>query len=463
MVKKLIYLLFIVIALQLISCANELPPPGGDEDLIPPEVVQITPKPNSTNFTGKSIVIEFDDYIDRRSFTDALFISPKPKSEMEINYSGTSVEIFFPDGLEINKTYTFNIGKELKDVRRGNKLTQPIQFAISTGPQIDKGQLSGKVYAEEYTGIVILAYRLTSQKNTIDPQTDEADFITQVDENGNYKYFNLPDGNFRVLALKDEDRNQLLDENFEDIYVSIGDVEISQTTPVTGIDFMAENFGVIIGSNDFYTLLSADTMDFIYSSIKDNAKEITPDYTFYFYFKNNVISRQNISDNFTIRDTTSGETYQPVFNWINDSLLEVFPVNKFRYGSNLKIEINLLNTSLQYLYAKTFSVIEESSTGKVNGEVRNIIFPESSVYVRLYKNNNKFVYYSKLVDGSGIFNFNNVAEGEYTVFSFIDQNNDGVYFRGTVNPFKPSERFIVYSWDMKVRGTWSVDNVFIQF
>ena len=463
MIKKLIHLSSLIIALQLISCANELPPPGGDEDLTPPGIVQITPKPNSTNFTGKSIVIEFDEYIDRRSFTDALFISPKPKSEMVVNYSGTSVEIVFPDGLEKNKTYTFYIGKELKDVRRGNKLTQPIQFAISTGSQIDKGQLSGKVYSDDYTGIVVLAYRLISQNNTIDPESDEADFITQVDENGNYKYLNLPDGNFRVLALRDEDRNLLLDENFEEIYVSTGDVEINQVTPVTGVDFMAENFGITIGSSDFYSLLSADTMGFIYSSIKNNTREVIPDYTFYFYFKDNELSKQSISDNFTIRDTASCVTYQPVLNWINDSLLEVFPVNKFRFGSNLKIEINLLNTNLQYFYTKNFSVIEESSTGKVNGEVKNIISPESSVYVRLYKNNNMFVYYSKLVNGSGSFNFNSVAEGEYTVFSFIDENNDGEYFKGTLNPFKPSERFVVYSRDLKVRGTWSVDNVFIQF
>ncbi len=463
MVKKLIHLLLFVISLQLYSCANELPPPGGDEDLTPPGVVQITPKPNSTNFSGKSIIIEFDEYIDRRSFIDALFISPKPKSEYEINYSGTSVEIYFPDGLEKNKTFTFYIGKELKDVRRGNKLNQPIQFAISTGPQIDKGQLSGKVYSEDYTGIVILAYRLTSANNTIDPETDEADFITQVDEEGSYKFLNLPDGLFRVVALRDEDRNLLLDENFEESYISNGDAEISQTSPVTGLDFLAESFGVEIGSSDFYSLLSADTMGYIYSSVKNNAKEIIPDYTFYYYFKNNELSRQTITNNFSIRDTSSGEIYQPVLNWINDSLLEVFPVNRFRFGSNLIAEINLLSTSLRYLYSLKFSVIEESSTGKVSGSVQNVIFPEASVYVRLYKNNNKFVYYSKKMEGDVAFNFANVAEGEYTVFAFIDENNDGEFFRGSINPFKPSERFIVYSRNLKVRGTWSVDNLFIRF
>src|SRR5690606_37097562 len=182
--KRILQYLFLISScICFLSCANELPPPGGDEDISPPVVMKITPRENTVNFSGKSIVIEFDEYVDRRSFQDALFISPQPKSEVEINYSGKEVEIYFPDGLESNRTYTIYIGKTLKDVRRGNPLAEPIQFAISTGSKIDKGKLTGKVYAENYNDIFILAYRLNGSE-TVDPAVRIADFISQVDTGG---------------------------------------------------------------------------------------------------------------------------------------------------------------------------------------------------------------------------------------------------------------------------------------
>jgi hypothetical protein len=451
-----------IISVMLYSCANELPPPGGDEDLTPPVVVNISPRPNSVNFSGNTIRIEFDEYIDRRSFQDALFISPTPKSEIEINYGGKDVEIVFTEGLEPNRTYTIYVGKELKDVRRGNKLNEPIQFAISTGPKLDKGKLSGKVYSEEYTGVVILAYKLQGNAEP-DPETEVADFISQVNIDGNFSFLNLPEGNYRIFALRDDDRNLLLNNEFDKIYMTTGDHEVSDTKEVRGVDFLMEEFAPEIGDNEFYSLLNPDTANSIYTSIPKTRSEIPPDYTFYFYFPGGKLSRTDVTENVTVKDSASGQTYRPVFNWLNDSLLEMFFTDKFAYGSSIQIDFNLLNTSLKYFYSVQFSVLEQSSAGKVNGSVRNTYDPGHSAVVKLYNNNNKFINYTTAVRGDSTFSFPIVAEGIYTMFSFIDSDDNGRYSGGEVKPFKPAEKFIVYSKDMKVRGTWSVDNVFLTF
>lgn len=460
--RYIIPAILIILSSLLYSCANELPPPGGDEDTAPPVVINISPKPNSVNFSGNTIRIQFDEYVDRRSFQDALFISPKPKSDIEINYGGKDVEIVFTDGLEANKTYTVYIGKELKDVRRGNKLNEPIQFAFSTGPVIDKGKLFGKVYSEEYSGVVILAYKLHGSDEP-DPETQIADFISQVNTNGEYSFLNLPDGKYRLFALKDDDRNLLYNGEFDDIYMTSADYVVSDLDEVKGVDFLMEEFAPEIGSADFLSLLTPDTAKYIYTSISSGKSEIPPDYTFYFYLPNNKLTRSEITGSVLVKDTASGEIYKPVFNWLNDSLLEMFFVDKFRFGSTVQIDFDLENTSLRYFYRLVFKVLDQSSIGKLSGDVKGV--PESSnpVVIRLFNNNNKFINYLGRTNGNANFNFPSVAEGIYTMFAFIDKDDDGRYFGGELKPFKPAERFIVYSTDLKVRGTWSVDNVFLTF
>lgn len=456
------YLCLVLIGIIITSCANQLPPPGGDEDVSPPVVLKITPSENTVNFSGKSIVIQFDEYVDRRSFQDALFISPKPKSDVEINFSGTEVEIFFPDGLEPNRTYTIYIGKTLKDIRRGNPLAEPIQFAISTGSKIDRGRVTGKVYAENYNDIVILAYRLDGLSE-VDPATTVADFISQVDTGGTYSFLNLPEGKFRVFAMDDNDRNLLYDKEFDKIYMTTQDFDISDSKSASNVDFLTEQLGMNIGSESFYEILTTDTAGYIYSSISNGAKEISSDYRFYFYFPDNKLSRLDIANNVTIADTSSGQTYRPVFNWLNDSLLELFSAEKFQFGSTIEIKFDFRNTPLNYFYSLTFSVIEESSSGRISGRVTNVGYPGSPVWVRVYNNVNKFISYSAKVYSDTTFTFPDVVEGSYTVFSFVDVNDDGEYYYGQANPFIPAEKFIIYSTDLKVRGTWSVDNVFLSF
>lgn len=461
--KRILQYLFLISScICFLSCANELPPPGGDEDISPPVVMKITPRENTVNFSGKSIVIEFDEYVDRRSFQDALFISPQPKSEVEINYSGKEVEIYFPDGLESNRTYTIYIGKTLKDVRRGNPLAEPIQFAISTGSKIDKGKLTGKVYAENYNDIFILAYRLNGSE-TVDPAVRIADFISQVDTGGTYSFLNLPEGKFRVFAMDDNNRNLLFDKEFDKIYMTTGDFEVSDSKSAVNVDFLAEKLGMEVGSDELYALLRPDTAGYVYSSIPDGVKEIPPDYRFYFYFPNNKLTRLDIADNVSIIDTATGQSYRPVFNWLNDSLLEIFTAENLRFGITARIKFDFRNTTLNYFYSLKFSVTEESSSGRIMGRVINKGYPGSPVWIRLYNNTNKFISYSTKVYSDTTFSFPNILEGSYTVFSFVDLNDDGEFYYGQVNPFKPAEKFIIFSEDLKVRGTWSVDNVFLNF
>jgi len=196
--------------LFVFGCANQLPPSGGEDDTSSPKVLKIFPLPNSLNYSGNSISIEFDEYIDRRSFKDALFISPKPMGELNYNWSGKKVEIEFPNNLLKNTTYTFVVGKGLKDIRN-NSITAPIQFAFSTGVSIDNGKINGKVYAQKSDNLMIFAYINKGINDSLmNPINKFPDFFSQVNENSQFYFNHLPQGKFRLFALKDNNKNLLL-------------------------------------------------------------------------------------------------------------------------------------------------------------------------------------------------------------------------------------------------------------
>lgn len=156
-----VYIFSLCILASFQGCANQQPPPGGDDDKVPPKIKSLYPLPNSTNFKDNEIIIGFDEYVDRRSFTDAFFVSPKPKGEISYSWSGKEVTVKFEKGLEKNKTYLFVVGKLFKDVRN-NSLSEPIQFAVSTGSTIDKGKVSGKIYGNNFEKVYVFAYKFTT-------------------------------------------------------------------------------------------------------------------------------------------------------------------------------------------------------------------------------------------------------------------------------------------------------------
>ena len=117
--------------LYIVGCANQQPPGGGDVDKTPPKVKSVSPKPNTVNYRGNSITIDFDEYIDRRSFQDAFRISPQYKGDITYDFSGKSVEVKFDksfDKINSNKTFVVNINSGLTDIH-GNAITEPINFA----------------------------------------------------------------------------------------------------------------------------------------------------------------------------------------------------------------------------------------------------------------------------------------------------------------------------------------------
>ncbi|MBL7129546.1 MAG: hypothetical protein ISS16_11260, partial [Ignavibacteria bacterium] len=311
--------------------------------------------------------------------------------------------------------------------------------------------------------VVILAFILTSEnENDIDPSKKVADYVIQVNSTGDYAFENLPPKKFRLFALKDYDRNLLYDKGFDEIAVLSQDLFVNDTIKINNADFLLEDLKPDITSNEFLNQLVKDSIDFIYSSVKNNDKKIPVDNRFYFYFKNNDLSKLDLVNNIQLVDTISEKSYKPVFNWYSDSLLEIFSIDKFKNSSVIKLIIDLQNTKRKYLFELLFKVAGEKEYGEVSGKVVDRDTLNAPIYIDLFNKDNPLVNYSRNIENDSLFVFEDVFEGVYRLFSFIDEDNDGVFDRGNYFPFKPSERFIIYP-DINLNGGWSVDNVYIRF
>lgn len=456
--------LLIFLTVFIISCANQLPPSGGDDDKTPPKILSISPKPNTVNFKDNKVVFRFDEYVDRRSFLESFFISPKPKGEIMFDWSGKEVEVEFSKALDKNKTYLVIIGKDLRDVRGSNTLESPLSFAFSTGSKIDKGNISGLVFSDNNDRVKILAYLKegkTAEK--LNPEKAVPDYILQVSPDGSFELQNLPPGSYRIFAVSDEDRNNLFDKDLDKIGIPSDDYKLTADSTISNLNFLLKDFEINKNAVGFSKGFNADSINYIYSNISDGEKNIPPDYRLYFNFRNNDLSKSDIVNNFTITDSAANKTYRLVFNWINDSLLEVFSTERFSLSSNLKLKIELGNTSKKYSYERDISVAPSGSFGKVSGKILSEEELVSTVYIKLYNIDNKFITYSLSITDTVDFIFNEVVEGNYVLFAFMDENSDGKYSKGNHFPFTTAEKFIIFEQQIKVKGAWNVENVFIKF
>jgi uncharacterized protein (DUF2141 family) len=204
------FTLFIVSLLYLLAignagCGQIGMPTGGPKDSIPPRLVSASPKLKSTNVTGKTITLTFNEYVDLKEPQTNVLISPLPKKQPLIDFKLKTVTIKIKDTLLPNTTYSINFGNAIVDNNEGNPLKDFV-YVFSTGSHIDSFTLSGKVIIAE-TGnadstLLALLYHKTDDSAV---QKRKPDYIARLDGDGHFTFVNLPAGIFNVYALKDGD------------------------------------------------------------------------------------------------------------------------------------------------------------------------------------------------------------------------------------------------------------------
>lgn len=206
------YIVFggILTTLLLASCANRgQGPQGGPRDSIPPVVMKETPLNGTLNFTGKEIVVQFDEYIQLDDVQKNVLISPPQQTPPEVKAIGKKLSVVFQEDLIDSTTYTLDFGPAICDYNEKVPLEGYV-FSFSTGDVIDSLAISGKLYDAATLNpmpfvIVGIHRNLSDSALSTIPFTR----ITRTDSEGNFIIHNITAGTYRLYALNDISRDYI--------------------------------------------------------------------------------------------------------------------------------------------------------------------------------------------------------------------------------------------------------------
>ena len=203
---------FIVIVAIAYSCATPSSPTGGPPDREGPKIVSTEPETGTTNFSKREIIFHFSEFVNRGSITNEITVEPDVGIDYSLDWGRKSLSIEFESALPELTTLIVTIGTGLSDTN-GNKLAAPKKVAVSTGPEIDQGELQGRILdaqtGEGNEGNKILLYR--SPVNL----EERANYTAETDTAGIFQFSYLRQGSYKVFWVDDRNRNRIWEPDRE--------------------------------------------------------------------------------------------------------------------------------------------------------------------------------------------------------------------------------------------------------
>ena len=202
--KYYIYLWMVLAALCLRACANKgIGPQGGPKDTTPPEILNVTPANGSVNFSGNTIVIQCNEYLQMKDAANQVLMSPPQRRAPIVKALGKKVVVTFEEPLRDSTTYLIDFGKSICDLNEGNPI-ESYAYAFSTGSEIDTLQMSGVlVHAENLNPMSDVLIGLHDDLRDSAFLNKVFVSIARTDEKGHFTLRNLHAGKYHIYALND--------------------------------------------------------------------------------------------------------------------------------------------------------------------------------------------------------------------------------------------------------------------
>lgn len=204
--RTLKVLAFPVLGWLLHSCATPTAPQGGPVDETPPQLIEEESTPNlQTNFEKQTIELTFDEWVILEKVRDEVIISPPLATDPEYKLKRRTVQVIFPDTVDLreNVTYTINFGEAVKDLNEKNP-ADDLRFVFSTGPYIDSLSISGRV-VDIQTGEPVEKVLVMLYDNLADSvvYTERPFYFGKTNKEGRFTINNIREGTYKGFALND--------------------------------------------------------------------------------------------------------------------------------------------------------------------------------------------------------------------------------------------------------------------
>lgn len=239
--RKPFYIVITCLSLLFWRCAQVMPLNGGERDTQAPKLLESIPKNASLNFTGRTIELKFDEYVQVRDIANQLVVTPQTKEMPLVEALGKRITIKFNEELLPNTTYRLFFGNAIADMHEGN-LFSNFEFVFSTGNTIDSLFVKGKV---------INAFNLKPEKEVTVGlyKNNESDsvvfkkkplYFTKTADDGSYKLSYLPKSSFKIFGFWDKNKNLLFDGGEESIAFNDSIIETATDTVINMKTFKDE-------------------------------------------------------------------------------------------------------------------------------------------------------------------------------------------------------------------------------
>jgi hypothetical protein len=211
------------VVLFVANCARTGRPEGGPKDEDAPLMVNSIPPYNTVKFDKKIVKLNFNEFITLKDLNKQLVISPPLKNPPLISPQSApskEIKIQILDTLQKNTTYIFNFGNAVQDNNESNVL-ENFKYVFSTGTYIDSlaiaGTINDAILRESPRNVNVLMYRIDSSYKDSTIYKKKPNYVTNTLDTTNFKFTNVREGNYLIVALKEEVNDYLFNSKSDKI------------------------------------------------------------------------------------------------------------------------------------------------------------------------------------------------------------------------------------------------------
>jgi hypothetical protein len=213
MLKKNLHWFIIIIFLA--NCARQTSPTGGPKDTIPPKLISSDPQHKSINFKGRTLELDFSEYIVLNNPKEQLIITPSVGKKFEVEARRNKAIISLESDLQDSTTYTFNFRETVQDITEKNP-SRKLLLAFSTGSYVDSLSLAGTVTdLLKGTPIENVTVAINDLNDTFNIFKHPAPAFTKSNKDGSYLLDYLRPSTYTVYAVDDRNKNLIADSKSE--------------------------------------------------------------------------------------------------------------------------------------------------------------------------------------------------------------------------------------------------------
>lgn len=190
----------------IVTCATPVGPSGGPRDEIGPRILFTEPETGTTNFSGDEVNFYFDEFVNRSSLANNITIEPDFGATYDIKWKRKRLSIRFNQSLPDSSTIILTLSGAISDTR-GNRVGAPTIIAFSTGDEIDKGSIAGRL-RNANTGAGEATQNVALYREPINLELPY-NYIAETDTGGYFKFSYLKEGAYKAFFFDDRNRNKI--------------------------------------------------------------------------------------------------------------------------------------------------------------------------------------------------------------------------------------------------------------